>query len=52
MEDRKLCMRCMARKADEQEACPVCGFIERDFVPEKHHLPPRTILKGQYDKVQ
>ena len=41
-------MRCMARKADEQEACPVCGFIERDFVPEKHHLPPRTILKGQY----
>lgn len=48
MEDRKLCMRCMARKADEQEACPVCGFIERDFVPEKHHLPPRTILKGQY----
>lgn len=48
MEDRKLCMRCMACKADEQEACPVCGFIERDFVPEKHHLPPRTILKGQY----
>ena len=48
MEDRKLCMHCMARKADEQEACPVCGFIERDFVPEKHHLPPRTILKGQY----
>lgn len=48
MEDRKLCMRCMARKADEQEACPVCGFIERDFIPEKHHLPPRTILKGQY----
>lgn len=48
MEDQKLCMRCMARKADEQEACPVCGFIERDFVPEKHHLPPRTILKGQY----
>ena len=48
MEDRKLCMRCMARKVDEQEACPVCGFIERDFVPEKHHLPPRTILKGQY----
>ena len=41
-------MRCMACKADEQEACPVCGFIERDFVPEKHHLPPRTILKGQY----
>ena len=48
MEDRKLCMRCMALKADEQEACPVCGFIEREFVPEKHHLPPRTILKGQY----
>lgn len=41
-------MRCMACKADEQEACAVCGFIERDFVPEKHHLPPRTILKGQY----
>ncbi|MDO4385246.1 MAG: leucine-rich repeat domain-containing protein [Clostridia bacterium] len=48
MEDRKLCMRCMAQKPDEQEACPVCGFIERDFVPEKHHLPPHTILKGQY----
>ena len=26
----------------------MCRFIERDFVPEKHHLPPRTILKGQY----
>ena len=48
MEDQKLCMRCMAMKTDEQEACAVCGFIERDFVPEKHHLPPRTILKGQY----
>ena len=48
MEDQKLCMRCMAMKTDEQEACPVCGFREREFVPEKHHLPPRTILKGQY----
>lgn len=48
MEDLNLCMHCMTRKEMEQETCPKCGFIEKDYLPEKHHLPPHTILKGQY----
>ena len=38
----------MSQKDSQQETCPACGFSEKDFVPEKHHLQPHTILKGQY----
>lgn len=48
MDDQNRCMRCMGQKDSQQETCPACGFSEKDFVPEKHHLQPHTILKGQY----
>lgn len=48
MDDQNRCMRCMSQKDSQQETCPACGFSEKDFVPEKHHLQPHTILKGQY----
>ena len=48
MDDQNRCMRCMRQKDSQQETCPACGFSEKDFVPEKHHLQPHTILKGQY----
>lgn len=48
MDDQNRCMRCMKMKDLPQETCPACGFSEKDFVPEKHHLQPHTILKGQY----
>lgn len=48
MDDQNRCMRCMNQKDSQQETCPACGFSEKDFVPEKHHLQPHTILKGQY----
>lgn len=48
MEEQNRCMRCMRAKDAQQDACPSCGFSEKDFVPEKHHLQPHTILKGQY----
>ena len=48
MDDQNRCMRCMSQKDSQQETCPTCGFSEKDFVPEKHHLQPHTILKGQY----
>jgi Protein kinase domain len=42
-----LCLGCL-RTADPSGACPSCGFDERAAIVSPLHLPPRTILHGQY----
>lgn len=48
MEGSNLCMRCMTSKPAGAAKCPKCGFDESQQVADSHHLPLRTVLKGQY----
>lgn len=48
MEGSNLCMRCMTSKPADAAKCPRCGFDESQQVADTHHLPLRTVLKGQY----
>lgn len=48
MEGSNLCMRCMTSKPADAAKCPKCGFDESQQVADTHHLPLRTVLKGQY----
>jgi serine/threonine protein kinase len=42
-----LCLSCL-QIGDQSRGCPSCGFDERAAPPSPLHLPPRTILHGQY----
>jgi len=42
-----LCPRCMT-SMQGRERCPNCQFIPHAYTPARHHLPPFTILNGQY----
>lgn len=43
-----LCLKCMNLLPDINEACPNCGFSNKDAAVDQSLLPPYTILKGQY----
>ena len=42
-----LCPRCM-RPMNGRDTCPECRFTPAAYTPARHHLPPYTILNGQY----
>lgn len=42
-----LCLACLAI-GDQSAGCPTCGFDPRCAALSPLHLPPRTILHGQY----
>lgn len=42
-----LCPHCMS-PMQGRERCPKCQFIPSAYTPARHHLPPFTILNGQY----
>lgn len=44
---QELCPKCMTVLSDST-VCPNCGMDTASYHPEKHHLPPRTILNGKY----
>ena len=43
----RLCLACL-RERGAAGGCPACGFDEGAVVSSPLHLPPRTILHGQY----
>ncbi|MBQ9211534.1 MAG: protein kinase [Clostridia bacterium] len=51
MEEKKMdldiCLRCMT-PLNGVKVCPHCHLEAGSYVPEKHHLAPRTILDGKY----
>ncbi|MBL8173808.1 MAG: serine/threonine protein kinase [Bryobacterales bacterium] len=43
----ELCMGCMSQRG-ASDACPHCGYVEGTPTASLLHLPPRTLLHGQY----
>lgn len=45
--DKKLCLGCMEYIDIEKELCQ-CGFNEKEYESEPHHLKPGTMLRERY----
>jgi len=43
----ELCMGCMSKRGSAA-TCPHCGYVEGTPTASLLHLPPRTVLHGQY----
>ncbi len=48
MRVENLCIYCMYEKHSPYEVCPRCGQRNETYRPRMEHLPPGTLLNGQY----
>ena len=47
IDERHVCARCLS-PLEEDTRCELCGFLESEYAPEPHHLPPETLLQRRY----
>ena len=47
IDERHVCARCLS-PVTEGTRCELCGFLESEYAPEPHHLPPETLLQRRY----
>lgn len=47
IDERHVCARCLS-PITEGVRCELCGFLESEYAPEPHHLPPETLLQRRY----
>lgn len=47
IDERHVCAHCLS-PITEGARCELCGFLESEYAPEPHHLPPETLLQRRY----
>ena len=44
----KICFGCLRKIDEHSEQCPFCGFSNKEYKPEQHHIPPACMLNNRY----
>lgn len=47
IDERHVCAHCLS-PITEGTRCELCGFLESEYAPEPHQLPPETLLQRRY----